>query len=76
MIPGICFVLFSSGCGKQLHDALQPSDGWWAGELTGNWHIFRKGARVGRHPNLMQESMQPPSLSFGARHHPEKMFHS
>eukprot|EP00435_Cladocopium_sp_Y103_P071738 s412_g38.t1 len=34
-------------CGKQLHDALQPSTGWWAGELTGNWHIFRKGARVG-----------------------------
>ena len=36
-----------SGCGKQLHDVLQPSDGWWAGELTGNWHIFKSGTWVG-----------------------------
>eukprot|EP00434_Breviolum_minutum_P008907 symbB.v1.2.007854.t1/scaffold448.1/size203282/6 len=35
-------------CGKQLHDVLQPSVGWWAGELSGNWHVFKKGGHLGR----------------------------
>jgi len=31
-----------------LHDVLQPSVGWWAGELSGNWHVFKKGGHLGR----------------------------
>ncbi|CAJ1437140.1 unnamed protein product [Effrenium voratum] len=67
-------------CGTGLGDALEVAPGWFAGELSGNWHISFSGKRNGCHGRVLgvnqgetnsQLRISDPAVQFGGLAEPD-----